>query len=486
MSELDLLDRVVEITLRYNMFANGSRVGVAVSGGADSVCLLHVLRELAPRWNLHLVVLHLNHQLRGEESDADARFVRNLAESLGLPYRERSVDAARVSAETGDNLEQAARRLRSRFFQDCRKELGLDRIATGHTLSDQAETVLFRLLRGSGPTGLAGIRPITLDGLARPLLRVDRSDVERYLQDRGQPWREDRTNVDRTFVRNRIRHDLLPALTRDYNPNLASALARMAELAQEDEEYWTAELARLGPKVLRRRGPLVLFRCSDLPESRAVSKRLLRLAIETVRGDLRQIELAHVEQLLALARQPEGAGRLMIPGVDAFRSFDWIRLAPPGFDAGRPRDYEAPLTVPGKVVIPGGSVVLEVLPAGPERTRNTHEIPATGKGFEQSQGFWDYNEKQETDLDWDRVAGPLTLRNWRPSDQYRPQGRSGREKVKTLFQEAKIPLWDRRHWPVIVAGDRIVWVRQFGPDDEFAATLSTRSLLRVRFLPDPQ
>src|SRR5579864_954304 len=224
------------------MFQTGQRVGVAVSGGADSVCLLHVLVELGPRWNLRLSVLHLNHQLRGEESREDARFVAELAARLGLPFYLGEADVGRIARKSGDNLEQAARNERSRFFLDYLRSGAADRIALGHTRSDQAETVLFRFLRGSGSAGLAGIRPVTTDGFVRPLLNVDRANIEQYLRERNITWREDSTNLSLDFARNRIRRELLPMLEREWNPAIAETLAHTAEWAREEEAYWEAEI----------------------------------------------------------------------------------------------------------------------------------------------------------------------------------------------------------------------------------------------------
>ncbi len=227
------------------MFAPGQRVGVAVSAGADSVCLLHTLAELASRWNLTVSVLHLNHQLRGKESDADEEFSRILAGQLGLQFHCRQVDVRRVAQASRDNLEQAARRVRKEFFLDFLTRGVLDRVALGHTRSDQAETVLFRFLRGAGTAGLAGMRPVTPEGFVRPLIDTTRSEIHDYLVSRGIRWREDSSNNDRAFARNRIRQDLLPALTRDWNPSLPDTLGGVALIARDEEDYWDAEVARL-------------------------------------------------------------------------------------------------------------------------------------------------------------------------------------------------------------------------------------------------
>ncbi|MGA2130863.1 MAG: tRNA lysidine(34) synthetase TilS [Bryobacteraceae bacterium] len=450
-----MIERVAKTITRYSMFQPGHRVGVAVSGGADSVCLLHLLRELAPRWNLHLTVVHLDHQLRGEESRADAEFVCTLADSLGLPCASRSADVAALCRETGENLEQAARDARLDFFRSLVRDGTVDRVATGHTRSDQAETVLFRFLRGAGTAGLAGIRPVTTEGIVRPLLDVDRAEVEQFLRDRGFSWREDSTNSNPDFARNRIRHALLPQLTGEWNPALAETLAHMAGWAQAEEAFWGAEIARLAPGHLKRRPPALLVRTDTLGGlPLAVARRLLRYAVEVAKGDLRGIGFEHLEQVLELAASREGHGRLQIPGLDIFRSFDWLRIAPPAADNLENRNYRLPLPVPGSVRIPGEDLVVQT-----ELSENTNVTQTSGGVYNGCVGY----------LDWKRISGSLEVRNWRPGDQYQPVGRGGPEKIKLMFQEARIPLWERRHWPVVTVGDQILWANRFGPAAQFAA-----------------
>src|SRR3974390_6614 len=237
---VNVLERVAELAADHKMFPPGARVAVAVSGGADSVCLLHLLMDLRARWNLSLTVIHVNHLLRGSDSDADERYVRDLAARLGL-----TAIVEHIRLPSAGNLEQAARDAR-RPTSPRELDAGrFDRVALAHTLSDQAETVLFRFLRGSYTTGLAGMRPVTPEGIVRPLLETSRAEVLDYLQQHGIAWREDRTNQELRFSRNRIRHHLLPALAAEWNPGLSVLLAHHAVLAQEDESYWEAEVDRI-------------------------------------------------------------------------------------------------------------------------------------------------------------------------------------------------------------------------------------------------
>ncbi len=449
------------------MFAPGQRVGVAVSGGADSVCLLTVLRELAPGLGLTLSVLHLNHQLRGADSDADERYVGELASNLDLEVRSARADVLRIASETGDNLEQAARRVRREFFLDFLRRGVLDRVALGHTRSDQAETVVFRFLRGSGTGGMAGMRPLTEEGLARPLIEIERAEVEEFLKDRGVAWREDASNRDSRFARNRIRHDLLPRLTQE-NPRLTATLARLAAVAGDEESYWDAEIRRVVEGRLLINTPGVVFRVDWIGALHpAVARRVIRSAIVSVKADLRSIGMEHVERILELTRDREGSARLQVPGVDVLRSFDWVRMAPPGtyYDAVV-RDYDLSVPVPGNVELPGcrSSLGLELEP----------EAGAAGSAY----------NKDGSQLDWGRISGGLRVRSWRPGDRYRPVGHTCETKIKFLFQDARIPLWERRGWPVITCGDSIVWCAKFGPATEYAVSGRTHSVLRVREIGD--
>jgi len=464
-----VIERVLETIERFRMFQTGQRVGVAVSGGADSVCLLHLLFELAPRWNLRLSVLHLDHQLRGQESREDARFVEQLAAQLGLPFSQARVDVAALAAEHGENLEEAARNERRRYFAEFLCSGELDRIALGHTRSDQAETVLFRFLRGSGSAGLAGIRPVTPEGFVRPLLGVGRGEVEQFLRERNIAWRHDSTNTCLDFARNRIRHELLPMLQREWNPAIAEMLAHTADWALEEEAYWKTEIDRLAAKFLTIKPPIVLLRgdqLRDLPP--AAARRLVRRALETVKGDLRAIDFSHIAAVLNLSSQAEGGGRLQVPGVDVYRSFEWLRLAPPGLDNLENRNFRLPLSVPGKLPLPGGgaAILLELI-------ENKPVTELSESRYNRSVYY----------LDWDRISGALEVRNWRPGDQYQPVDHSGGEKIKLLFQQARIPLWERRSWPVITSGEKIIWVRRFGPAAEVAGAPESRVLLKVEEVP---
>lgn len=464
-----LLDRVAGSIPRYNMLAAGDRIGVAVSGGADSVVLLHILHRLAASLAIELVVLHVNHKLRGAESDGDEAFVRDLAASLGLDIR---VVADAVGA---GNLEQEARRIRREFFRRCMAECALRRVALGHTRSDQAETVLFRLLRGSGLAGLAGMRPVAEDGFIRPLLTVSRQEVQQWAVKEGMHWREDSSNAAPRFARNRLRNEAIPWLAREFNPNLEAVLAATAELAQAEEDYWGQQIEPAYQEIAKRT-PLgfVLQMASFRTLQAAVQRRLLRRAVREVRGDLRSIGSAHIEAILRVCESSHAHDRAIIPGVDALRSFDQLLLTRPGELKSAERHYEIEMEPGREYRLPfdAGSISLAWARRGGENYVTVKREQSTSAEY--------------ADLDADVLdAGGLRVRNWEPGDQICRTGHSGPEKIKALFQEQRVLLWERRHWPVAVVAGEMVWARQFGAARKFAASAESRRVLRLTYRLEP-
>jgi tRNA(Ile)-lysidine synthase len=462
-----MLHRIAEFAALHRMFQPGQCVGIAVSGGADSVFLLHVLREFAPRWNLRLSVIHIEHGIRGEASLADAEFVAQLAAGFNLPFHLHHADVLAIEG----NLEEAARHVRQAFYAELIASGTVDLVATGHTRSDQAETVLYRILRGSGLTGLAGILPVA-EGVVRPLLKIDRTEIEAWLRSRSIPWREDETNQDRTYARNRLRHEILPLLRASFNPQLDDALANLATLARDEESYWESELHQ-PPATSAQPTILSVSDLANVPP--ALARRRVRQAVALAKGNHRSIEFAHVERVLEMARLANGHDRFQAPGLDVCRSFDFIRLAPADAKAPEDRPFCLLIPIPGSVALPGSMnrITLQVL----EKDGPGDQVPAQPGGSLPCATV-------VSELDWQRFRGgrgapSLELRNWRPGDQYRRIGRSKPEKIKFFFQEARIPLWERGLWPIITYNETIVWARRFGAAAEFATGADTRSILQV-------
>jgi tRNA(Ile)-lysidine synthase len=460
---------VTEIITRYNMTSPGDRLGVGVSGGADSVVLIHLLRCLSQAFKIHLIILHLNHQLRGSESDSDEEFVRSIADALELP-----ILVERAEILSGGNLEQAARFMRRAFYRRAMQECSLRSVALGHTRSDQAETVLFRFMRGSGTAGLAGMRIATQDGLIRPLLTSSREEVRNWAVAHGIRWREDSSNVNLEFSRNRLREQVMPALARHFNSGLESGLARAAEVAQDEENYWFDQIEPVFRQIAQQTHFGLILEITSLAAMHvAVQRRVIRRAILEMKRELRSIDIQHVNAVVRLISSRHGHDRVIIPGVDALRSFDKLRLTHPGAVKLEGRQYRLPLNIGEECQLPfqAGSISLNA---------QANPGPLICARFKEDQD----SQEEIADLDrgpltCDGTPRPLYVRNWEPGDAMRRPGHTEVEKVKTLFQEHRVLLWERRHWPIVVCDGEIVWARRFGTAAKFKGSAGSRHIARL-------
>ena len=496
------------------MLRAGDRVGVAVSGGIDSVALLRLLLELRNELGIVLSVVHFNHKLRGAESDADQEFVAKLAREYDLEFHVDGEDVAQRGAAERTSIETAARDVRYGFFHQLLGEAGdpqglkphpadatpeaalvpnathfLDKIVTGHTLDDQAETVLMRIIRGAGLRGLGGIHPQLFveddDGnvfgeIIRPLLGVRRRELEEYLQSLHQTWREDSTNADSRFTRNRVRQLLVPLLEEEFNPAVAENLAELAEIARGEEDYWQNEIsgwmgttvhwsqpdwaraATQTPALVQIALPDASSQDSDLlsrienatwlvlnasvsrmwflGEPAAAQRRLVKAIGENARIPL---EFKHVEEILRFAAEDDSSAKeLSLPlGWKAIREPEELIFATPDLREPAPlQDYDYALTVPGEVAVyeAGSSISAQRIPADPQPRYNPDHL-----------------------LDAESLPGPLRVRNWRPGDRFWPAHTKSPRKIKELLQELHLAQAERKFWPLVVSGDEIVWLRGF-------------------------
>jgi len=431
---------------RSEIFRPGERVGVAVSGGPDSMLLLDFMKDFARDFGLALAVIHFNHHLRGAESDADEQFVRERAEQLGVGFFRGEADVAAEARQRHRNLEATARDLRYRFFFSLTNESKLDKVATAHTANDQAETVLLRLLRGAGTRGLGGIYPV-LDGkVVRPFLNLSRPEVERELRDRKLAWRVDSSNLNPRNRRNQIRMELLPQLQKDFNPEIIGLLKELADRARDDEEYLEQQAReRARPwRVREGQEEKIPVRClMELPP--AIARRVLRQMALATRGTLKGITYEHIESLRRFAARGHSGRRLTLPGgLEGRKEFDWLLLSPHPSDNSA-QQFAYPVTVPGEIHVPNLELIFRFKIVG------ANEHPQA------------YNECGGSRLDWGKLSQPLVLRSWRAGDQFRIAGSRRRRKLKELFERRKIPVGQRKLWPVLVSGEEIVWVRDFPP-----------------------
>lgn len=448
-----LAEAVSGFISRENLLNPGDRVGLAVSGGADSVALLRLMLELRQELGVMLSIIHFNHKLRGNDSEADQNFVRELSREHQLEFFCASGNAARHAEDKHLSLEAAARELRYEFFLAVLRDARLNRIATAHTQDDQAETVLLKLVRGAGTRGLAGIYPkLAVERssadevhgshlekfIIRPLLDVRRRDIELYLGGLGQSWREDKSNRDLRHSRNVVRHGILPRLERNLNPAVREALAETAEIARAEEEYWKAQVAQLMPKVLKSASSAsgILDRRILSAQPKAIQRRLIRGFAESLGFTL---EFKHVARILQLASEGRNPQSVSLPkGWKASQIAEGIRLQ--RSDTLPISDYEYRLLIPGRISVPEAGRSFEAVLVRPtvESAYNLDDA-----------------------IDPSLLASELRVRNWRPGDRFWPEHTKSPKKIKKLLQERHVTGTDRKRVPVIVSGSEVIWVQGF-------------------------
>jgi tRNA(Ile)-lysidine synthase len=438
-----LLRKVSRSIRRHSLLAGDDAVLVAVSGGPDSVALLAALTELEGGAR-RIGVAHVNHHLRGSESDRDQAFVARLAARFGCEFH--TVDA---TVRGRANLEERAREARYRALGAIAAHEGFGCIATGHTLDDQAETVLQRVIRGAGVGGLGGIRPKRADRVVRPLLDVTRAEVLAYLRKRKLGYRVDGSNALSRFTRNRIRHRLLPLLERLFNPAVRTALARLAELSRDDE----AVLGALSDRRARGRRGCGL-ECAGLRRApAALQRRMIRGWLMSVRGGLRGIELRHVERVRDLATDGREGSSISLPGGTVTRRAGRLHW---NWRALQSAVFEQILPVSGTANLPGWEV----------------DIRVTGRRIRP--GPW------RAVFDLAALGGSvLRMRNPRPGDRLRPLGLGGSKKLQDVFVDAKVAREDRPSWPVLEGDGAVIWVPGLARGEGAAVTAATRRVIVV-------
>jgi tRNA(Ile)-lysidine synthase len=458
----DLYNRWAQEMRRGSLLRAGERVGVAVSGGPDSVLLLEFAKALAGKMGLVVSAVHFNHHLRGAESDADERFVREMARRLGVVFLRGEADVARVARERRRNLEATARDLRYRFFFSLIDRGRLDKVATAHTANDQAETVLLRLLRGAGTRGLGGIYPALEGRIVRPFLSLRRGQVEAELARRGLAFRVDSTNLQARFRRNKVRKELLPWLEKEFNAEMVPLLKELASRARDDEEY-------LEQQARERAQP---WRVRDNEEEKiaarplagfppALARRTLRQMVAAARGSLAGISHRHIEALRHLAAGAQSGRWLVLPGnLVARRDFEWLVIGP-GSAWPANCDFSFAIAPPAEVTVPQLGVTLQF------------------KIVERAEVRRAYNGQESTWLDPLKLPGELLLRNWRGGDRFCPVGCRKAQKLKELFRQRRIPAGQRKAWPVLASGEEIVWVRGFPVAASVAASPEAGRVMMV-------
>ncbi|MFA7160321.1 MAG: tRNA lysidine(34) synthetase TilS [Kiritimatiellia bacterium] len=439
-----LPQQVLSFIRRKNLMRAGQHVLVAVSGGGDSTALLGVLCELAPILKLRLTAAHLNHKIRGREAARDALFVRQLARKLKVGFAIAAVDVPRLAARLGISLEMAGRRARYDFLAKTARRLKCDAVATAHTADDSAESILIMLVRGCGSQGLTGIAaslPLGPVRVVRPFLETGRAQVRAYLRLRKLGWREDPTNTDRSFLRNRVRHELLPLLEKKYNSGIRRALGRLADVLRNENELIASLAAAILAEAARGRGRAL--DCAAIAKYPLAARRMaLRLWLRKAAPRSVLPDFPVIEKLDKMLCAPGKAAPLILPGGAAIcRASGRLSIGAPGPSSRTAQPVR--IKIPGTTKLPGQGLVVRI---------------NLGRGFSQRRetpGAWPAGASLSF-RQWRRRA--IIARAWRPGDRMRPFGLKGSKKIQDIFSDAKIPQETRRRLPLFECGGEIVWI----------------------------
>ena len=445
---------------------------MAVSGGPDSVCLLHTLIKLRDVFDIMLHIAHLDHQLRGTESMADAQYVADLAQRLDIPATIEQRDVKAFKAQQHVSLEEAAREVRYNFLAQVAESIGTSRVAVGHTADDHIETILMHLIRGAGTKGLRGLEPSTLWPSApsrliviRPLLEVSRQETANYCHHHQLAPRLDASNLSLSPLRNRIRQQLLPLL-QSYNPRVAEALMRTARIAGDDLNYLDAEVARLWGEVAQKQeGAIILDRKQFLELPSAIKRYLLRRAIEDLLGNLKDIETRHIEGILAALTKPAGK-RINLPGGLVFSiEYDRYLLAQDAavLSPFPPLETGFTLKIPGKTLVTGWRIESTIMGSSEAKREDL------------------LNNDFTAYFDLEKAGSRLAVRSREPGDRFQPLGMSRPKKLGEFMIDTKIPQSWRQRIPLVCSPQHILWVVGWRIDERVKVTESTSQILLLKF-----
>jgi tRNA(Ile)-lysidine synthase len=468
--QISLLRRVSKFIREHGLVKENQLLIVGVSGGPDSVCLLHVLASLRNTLGIELHIAHLNHVLRGAESDADADYVSRLAKELGIPATIGRRDVKVYRREHKLSLEEAAREVRYTFFSEIARSRGANMVAVGHTADDQIETILMHLVRGTGLAGLRGMQPLTtlrsVGGtqlrVVRPLLEVRRAETEAYCAAHKLSPRSDSSNLLPNQLRNRVRTQLLPLL-REYNPDIYEALLRTASAADSDLTYIEGQVAKLWGTVVREQPEgIAINRAKFSQLNLALKSHLIRSALQRLLGELQDIESVHIGSIIEALAKPAGK-RLSLPKGLAFQGdydFGLITAKKSPHSPFPVLEAEHRLDIPGETELCGWRVRSRILKHRPEESGE---------------------EKMKACLDLDVVGRKLIVRSRLRGDRFQPLGMESPKKLQDFMVDAKIPRAWRDNVPLVCSPQHIIWVVGHRIDHRARVTTTTSRVLCLEF-----
>lgn len=457
-----MIDKVIETIDKNKMLNYGDKVIVGVSGGPDSMSLLHILIKLKDKYGLSLYAAHVNHSLRGIESDQDEEFVREYCRKEGIGFYSRKVDIGRISSERGVSTETTGREERYAFFKELKDELHADKIALAHNANDQAETILMRIIRGTGIEGLAGIKPVRDGIFIRPLIEIARTEIEKYCEENGIEPRIDRTNSENIYSRNKIRLELIPYLNNNFKCNIVDGLNRLSKIIEKDNEFLELEAEKRYEAFCSSKDGKVIISKDAFKEHESVLTRIIRKSLESLTGSLYNFEKVHIYDIINIQKQGTGKMIMLPRNVVAFNDYGDIALyLKDNLAKGTEKDENEYLLHEGTNIIKEKALIIKI---------NMFE----NKG----KVLFDKNSMKKY-FDYDKIKGYINLRYRKDGDKFTPLGMSGQKKLKNVFIDLKIPQYERNFIPLICFGEEIAWIVGYRVSENYKVDVNTKRILEI-------
>jgi tRNA(Ile)-lysidine synthase len=457
-----LIDKMIRTIDSNKMLNQSDKVIVGVSGGPDSMCLLHSLISIKEKYGITIVTAHINHGLRGRESDEDEIYVKEYCEKNNIEFYSRRVDLNKIAEERKLSTETAGREIRYEFFLELMKRLKAHRIALAHNANDQAETVLMRIIRGAGIEGLTGIKPVRDNIFIRPLIDISRAEIESYCSDNGIEARVDRTNFENIYSRNKIRLELIPYINNNFNCNIVNGLGRLAKTLNVDNDFLEKEALVKYKKYCLNRDNRIVITKEAFDEHEAMLTRIIRNALIELTGSLYNFEKIHIYDIINIQKHITGKRSMLPRNVAAFNNYGSVELyICNNEDMPNIKENDEYILCEGKNIISERlmTVQLNVLSSKAVVNFNTNKMVK----------YFDY----------DKAKGDINIRYRKEGDRFTPLGMKGSRKLKDIFIDMKIPQAERDKIPLICFGNHIAWIIGYRVSEKYKVDVNTKNILEI-------
>lgn len=460
----DLITEVKETIKKYNMFKEDDLVIVALSGGPDSVALLHILYKLKDKLKIRIAAVHINHGLRGKDSDEDEQFVNNICKKYNIPLYSKRFDIHKIAKMNGMSCEMAGREARYSYFLELIDKLSGNKIALAHHANDQAETILMRLIRGSGIEGLTGIKPVRDKIFVRPMISITRKEIESYCKDNELSPRIDKSNYEKIYSRNKVRLELIPYIQENFNKDITNTLNRFADIIKGDNDYLETIATEKADKYCLTDGNDIKISKAAFKEHGAILSRILRNTIKKIKGNLKNIEKKHIDDIIEIQKKETGKVLSLPDNIQIINTYRDIvikkKLKETNILDYKKLKYRLDINKNNYIQSEGFIVRMQLIES------------KSGKKVLKNNKFIKY-------FDYDKANNDIILRYRKNGDKFSPLGMKGRKKVKDYFMDLKIPQHERSRIPMICFGDSIAWIIGCGISDKYKIDNNTKKILQI-------